>query len=260
MSQFAKHPGTRGGRGPSRDLWNLTRWEEIQGDPNAGHYYWSDFHGIPTGFTVTQAGSAGTFNTNIALDGGVAICDAGHTDAGDGANVQLGSGPGCFTPEATSRIAFEARIQSTANSTTGAQFFLGLCDAATAIITGGATAVVNTTNVVDAVAFTTVKSNDGGNAVYTYMDETGESATVSSSAIHTFVDAAWVKLGFVIIGLSTVKWFVNGVEQTAFEHLSSTSSIPSVGMTPSLVVQSDGTVQPIYYIDWLRVAKQYRLS
>ena len=68
----------------------------------------------------------------------------------------------------------------------------------------------------------------------------------STSAVHTVVDDTYVKVGFVIDGVSKITPYVNGVAKTAI-----TTNIPIVEMTPSFVCHSSGTTDPIMHIDWV---------
>ena len=60
------------------------------------------------------------------------------------------------------------------------------------------------------------------------------------------MDDEYVKLGFVVDGLTKITPFVNGVAKTAI-----TTNIPIVGMTPSFVCHSSGTTDPIVHVDWV---------
>lgn len=272
MGMFStSHPGQNAGRGRSPALWNPCRLDEMRLDNNVGFYWDDDFLGGPQqadsataaaadimgGYLITGA-TAGDVVPG-AGDGGLCVLDSDSSTAGQGVTMSL---PGAaFAPADGNTVFFEARVMAEDLGTTGLQFLLGLTTQTTQPVTGGGTAVVNTTNVLDAVCFTTVKSNDGGLAVYTYLDETGETATVSSSAIHTLVDGTYVKLGFRINGVSSIQFFVDGVEKTAFKLTATSSmSIPTLAMTPIVVCQSDGTVDPIVYMDWWTIAKMYRTA
>jgi hypothetical protein len=74
-------------------------------------------------------------------------------------------------------------------------------------------------------------------------------ALTTASSIHTFVDDAWVKLGFKVTGTTKVEFFVNGVLVGTI-----TANIPTTELRPSLVCQSGGTTDPIVHIDWLALA------
>jgi hypothetical protein len=71
---------------------------------------------------------------------------------------------------------------------------------------------------------------------------------------HTFIDfdvtpaTAWVKFGFYVNGVTSVKFFVNGLHIAAEDI--ATANIPIVEMVATLVCQSNGTVDPIVHLDW----------
>jgi len=242
-------------RGLSNALWQGLSTDLAGTRPGTSFFKLYDFQeDVDTTdiWAVTQAGSAGTMTQDATVGNiGVAKIDSGDNDAGDGATVR--GGP-WLTPAAGSTVYWEARVKVTAN-TTGPQLFMGLCDATTAVITGAGTAVVNTTNVTDAVAVTTVTGDDGGNALITYMDETGESAVEGSSTLHTLVADTYVKIGARVNGTDTVGFYVDGVLTQTHDAATSSSAgtIPTVPMQLALVCQSDGTTQPVLHVDWVAV-------
>lgn len=81
-----------------------------------------------------------------------------------------------------------------------------------------------------------------------------EKATARSNslAVHTFVAATYVKLGFKVNGVSSVTFYVNGVPNAT---TIGTTNIPIVGLTPSYSVHATGTDQAVMDIDWVRVAQ-----
>ena len=70
----------------------------------------------------------------------------------------------------------------------------------------------------------------------------------------TTVDATYIKLGFVIDGLTSVKWYANGV----LVHTSSVAAqIPNAVMCLSFVAQCEGTSKDAEMsIDWVRILQE----
>lgn len=198
-----------------------------------GTFFFDDFVDLPTGkYTATQA-TAGTFALDDA-EYGVALADCNSTTATQGINVQK---PGeCVKPAAGKTIWYECRVKA-ADIATGPEFFAGLAITDTTLVASSALSS-------QAIGFKSV--TDDNVILATCKD--GSSETTASS-IHTFVDDAWVKLGFKVTGTSKVEFFVNGVSVGSI-----TANIPTTELTPSLVCQTGGTTDPIVHIDWHAVA------
>jgi len=227
-------------------------------DPRFGMSWFDDFlmgdaAVVADGILRTNAGiytvdetTSGSTGVDMSLGAnGFLVSDPGATTKGQGHQIQ--GGP-TVIPAAGKITVFEARLKV---SITDPQFFLGLCThslaAGSGAVTGGETVVVNTSNVLDAVAFTNIVSNDCDASIYTYNDETGETAVQGSTAVGTFVAATFIKLGFRIIGREAVEYYVDGTKVSTYK--SSSGSIPALAIQPILVAQADGT-QPVTTMDW----------
>lgn len=216
-------------------LWKDFDWDRAQlGAPEYATFFYDDFRDLPTGkYTATQA-TAGTFALGLAEDYGVALADCNSTTAAQGINVQL---PGeKWKPVANEKVIFEARFK-VVDAATGPEFFIGLHEIKTDIISGSAldgSNMVGLSSVTDDLVclFTAEKAGTADNHTGT-----------------TLVDGTWIKWGFVIDGVTGITQYINGVKQaSSTDHV--TANIPIVPMTLSLVCQSGGTTDPIVHLDW----------
>jgi len=78
------------------------------------------------------------------------------------------------------------------------------------------------------------------------VTENDGSATAGGT-VHAFIDGEYVKLGFVVDGVSSITPYVNGVAQDKI----TTNIAVTKPMTPSVVVQSAGTTQTVGSVDWI---------
>lgn len=185
---------------------------------------------------LTQA-SAGTALQDPAAKGGVLLLDSNSTTNNEGAQIQLGGNgiaAASFIPNANAKIYYEARIKLADIGSTTVQVFAGLSEVDSSLFASAANSSGNH------VGFEAINS--------TAMGIHSEKATARSStaAVHTVVDGTYVKVGFVIDGLTKITPYVNGVAKAAI-----TTNIPIVAMTPSFVCHSSGTTDPIMHIDWV---------
>jgi hypothetical protein len=220
-------------------IWNQVDVQALKNGID-GYLFEDDFFDLPTGkWTATQA-TAGTF----ALDdqeGGVALADCNSTTDNQGINVQLGGTAGEFisAPE-SGLLIYEARIKL-ADIATGPQFFAGLAETDTTLIASGA---------MDGTSkFIGFKSVTDDGVILGCSQSTAES---TASSIHTAVDDAYVKLGFIVKNRTTISFYVNGALKA--NTITTTANIPSALLRPSFVCQSAGTTDPILHIDRVRVA------
>lgn len=222
------NPGN--GRNLSLDLWKNCPRETIESDPGRGKWFRDDFMGLRTGlYTVTQA-TSGTFAAGAA-EGGIATADPGAATATQGVNVQAAAT--LFKPQAGSKIWFESRFKWS-GITNGLEFFIGLSDVETAIISSSAVASDNF------VGWSSVTDD----AVLLFNSE--KAGTGDTGAADTVEAATYLKLGFLIDGLNSITQFINGVKSGTAKVA---ANIPAVVMCPSLVVQSGGT-QNTCDLDW----------
>ena len=221
-------------------LWADCEMQTITGFNALGRWtYWADdFFDLPTArYTATQA-TAGTFALDDAV-GGIALADCGSTTAGQGINVQAAGTTGeIFKPAANKDIIFEARVRLTANAT-GPRFFLGLAQHDTSLI---ASALLTS----QCIGFGSLTDD----SVIIGHSKDGSSASTATS-IQTAVASTWYKLGFRVIGTSTVKFYVDGVYKNSLS-----TYIPTTEMKFTLVCQTGGTTQPVAAIDWVRIAQR----
>lgn len=236
-----RHPGQRDLRGKSQDLWGSCNIQEIRESPDWGWYLDEDFMGgdaTMNNWTLTQA-SSGTEVSAFTDTGGTIDIDAGATTVTQGVNLQAKHA--MFKPAANQDIYFECRV---ANSKVGGELFFGLAEVDTSII---ATSAVSTAN---HIAYSSI-TDDG------VLIGNGEkaSAGTTTATLHTFVANTYVKLGFKVTGISKVEWFVDGVKKAVSTNLA-TANIPIVVVCPSIVVQADGTNQPVVTVDWVACYQQ----
>ena len=251
LGELLKRPsGTAAGLGPSPLIWDACPILEMMVDPTVGFHFFDDYMGpidITTtdGFIITALNS-GVISAVATVPGGVLLVDsAGFTANDDGVNVQL---PNCMVlPAAGTTIRFEARVAMKDTGTD--QYFIGLAGIDTTLIAAG---VLDDT--VDKVGFfrhaaTTADRLSVVTARTSDEDVDADKATV--------VDNAYIKLGFVIDGLTTVKWYVNGV----LVHTSSvTDQIANAVMCLSYVAQVEqNAADAELSVDWVRIAQTPRV-
>ena len=233
---YTNYVGEYEGRGQSGKLWKDCPGGDLNIDLNRGMLWIDDFTDLPTGkYTATQANSQGTFALGDGY-GGLALADSAGTTARDGINVQLNSTVGeVFQTQSSGKMWFEARIK--ADNITP-EFFCGLSVIDTTVIGTSANTSANH------IGFESV-SDDG---VLLFHTENGGSRTSNTASVHTLVADTYVKLGFRVTKQSKVEVYVdNALVDTL------TSNICTTDMTPTLVVQSPGTVSPIVTMDWWSV-------
>ncbi len=264
MSVLQEYGFDRGAsdRGLSTSLWKGFGIDSFSDNPRVGSFWYDPMESyvqVDEGSNVRVITGNGAYINTIVGSGtivqgtagnyGSLLFDTGATTSGQGVQLQGGLS---VVPAAGIEICFEALVK-VITITTGPQFLIGLMSPTNVAIGGGATAVVDADE--DAICFTTVTGNDGGTALLTYVDESGE-AQVENTGYHTLVTDTYVKLGCRINGVTGVDWWTDGVEKTAFAHLAagqSTGTIPTVQMLPTMVMQTDGTVQGTAELDWWAV-------
>ena len=184
--------------------------------------------------------TAATAGTAILADakGGVLELDCASGTSGQGIQIQYGGATGAasFVASADSKIYFEARIKVTDISTGIMEVFVGLSEVDTTIIDSGANSSANH------IGFELVDDN----LEIDFHSESGGSRS-SSANVASIADGTYVKLGFLVEGVSKVTPYVNGIAKTAIS-----TNIPTAALTPSLVCQSGGSsVDPIMSVDWV---------
>lgn len=228
-------------RGLSPNVWSLVPITEINnGGLSEGYGLIDDFISFndESPWIVTNA-TAGTATLDDAK-GGVLLLDSASSSDGQGVQMQLGGATGSesFIPSAASKIYLEARVKLADIGTSGSDtcdMFIGLAEVDTTIIASGANSTANH------VGFEHV---DDDGAVDFHSEKAGTRS--SETSVHTLSDGTYVKLGFVIDGVSKITPYVDGIAKTAI-----TTNVPIVEMTPSLVCQSAGSTDPIMHVDWI---------
>lgn len=237
--------GTAGGTGPSPLIWDGAPVLQTILDPTDRFYYFNDFLGeidstTGDGWTLT-ATTTGTI-AGVAEEGGAIIFDsAGNTTADDGIEAQLKN---CMVkPVAGTTIYFEARVKM--KNTGDDQYYIGLAGVDTSLM---ATGVVD--DVVDKCGFFRdsgiVPADDKLSTIISRTSTENESADEASVADNTYV-----KLGFVINGLTDVKFYVDGV---LVQTNTTTASIPNAVMCLSFVAKVEQTsADAELTVDWVRI-------
>lgn len=258
-------------RGITTELWKGIPTNANGNDPRFGMFRLDDFHG---GLLVDNSSGDGTFvtpdgvyiHTAATNDDGLASIDAASGGIGavklDAETNVAGEGLTLtdtltVVPVAGRDIAFEFRLKlSQAGTVT--QFMAGLLNAACiAPLTGGASLVVNTTNVTDAVSFNNLSGTNPSASLFTYNDEAGETAVQGTSAVHTLASGTYFKGGLRIYGTTRAVYWVNGeVVATYIAGSGSNGSIPSVALSRTIAVQSDdGATTANAIMDWWAIGQ-----
>jgi hypothetical protein len=241
--------GTAAGAGPSPLIWDGSKLLEVMLDPTAGFYYFNDYLGeidvtTADGYVITQVTSGG-IPPVVDEDGGVLLVDSqGNAGADDGVNVQLTN---CmFKPAAGRTIRFEARVKFNDNSALTNQFAIGLAGVDTTIIAAG---------VLDDVVDKALWFHHGAStADKMSVCAARTSAEDIDADKATTVDDTYIKLGFVIDGLTSIKWYADGV----LVHTSSVAAnIPNAVMCLTYVAQTEGAAADAEMsVDWVRILQE----
>jgi hypothetical protein len=234
-------------RGLSPTLWNQAPLaQHAVGGLDQGFGFTDDFLTFDdeNKWVLTQA-TAGTAALDVAAKGGVLLLDCNSTTNNQGVQVQLGGAAGAssFIASAASNIYFEARVKIADIGSTTCQMFVGLAEVDTSVLASAANSTANH------IGFEAINTT----AMGIHSEKAGSRS--STASVHTVVDDDYVKLGFLVDGLTKITPFVNGVAQTAI-----TSNIPIVGMTPSLVCHSSGTTDPIVHVDWVACYQEENIA
>ena len=235
-------------RGLSPTLWNQAPLAQVSiGGLDQGFGFIDDFLAFDDAsarWLLTQA-SAGTVAMDVAAQGGVLLMDSNSTTNNQGVQIQMGGAiaASSFIASAASKIYYEARVKIADIGSTTCQMFAGLAEVDASVFASAANSTANH------IGFEAINT--------TAMGIHSEKATSRSStaAVHTVVDDDYVKLGFVVDGLTKITPIVNGVAQTAI-----TSDIPILGMTPTFVCHSSGTTDPILHVDWVACYQEENIA
>ena len=225
-------------RGLSPNIWSQAPLVQINsGAIDEGFGFIDDFLTFPEANAEIPWLSTQSTSGTSALDdakGGVLKIDSGGPTQHKGMNLQYGVGEQ-FLANANAKIYYEARIKLSTLSGPKVQAFVGLAQEITAVIASGANATANH------IGFEFLNTTD-----IKLVTENGGSRTASASSLATLVDGTYVKLGFVVDGVSKITPYVNGVAGDAI-----TTNVAASELCPTLVCQTDGTVRPVMYVDWV---------
>lgn len=235
--------GTASGTGPSPNIWEDVDVLDLILNPQHGIYYFDDFLGLhdPTdddGWALTQSNATGTLTVLTTDQGGVLQITSVGALADDSLNAQLTN---CnVKPAAGTKIYFEARVNMTDATQ---QFVIGLAEVDTSLMAAG---VLD--DVVDKVVFYhEAASTDNKISAASSNDASEEKDT----DVAANVDNTYVKLGFVIDGLTRVDYYVNGVN---VGNCVDTNDLPNEVMCLSLFAGYENAAG-IMHIDWVRIAQ-----
>jgi hypothetical protein len=193
-------------------------------------------------WTLTAVTEGGVHRLSIA-GGGMLVDSAGNATADDGVEAQLVN---CaVVPAAGAKIYFEARVKM--KDTGDDQYYIGLAAVDTTLIAAG---VVD--DVVDKAAFFRDSggspADDKLSTIISRGDAENEGADKASVA-----DDTWTKLGIVIDGLTSVKFYQDG---KLVHTNTTTASIPNALMCLSFVAKVEQTsADAELSIDWVRLAQ-----
>ena len=207
-------------------------------DPAYSHVFFDDFHSLATAADtwIETAATSGTIVAGVKA-GGVATFDAGAATDGQGPQQQLAGVD--FFPAAGKTLWYECRVNPLVFIT--GDFFFGLAELDTTII---ASSDMTTANHIGFSCFT----GDG----ILLCDANKATVRVATTAATTLVAATYVKLGFIVNGVTSITFYVNGVANAT---TIATASIPVVGLTPSFSVHATGTDQQLMNVDYVKVAQ-----
>ncbi len=255
MTQGTRHDGQNTGRGHTAKLWQNCPFAAIEQDFRYGWYMKTDFmkaHDLTNDWTLTQS-TTGTFalvtDTAVA-QGGVAALDCNSTTVVQGAQIQhVGAAGARFLPNADAEIFFECRyaVADLTAGSTGPEFFAGLAEIDTTIIAASALSTANhvgLSSITDDGVLISAAEKAGAAHTGTTMTSLATAAALAN--------VSWHKFGFHIKGLTSIDFYADGVKKIGSGDKVATANIPAVALAPSFVCQSDGTVDAIVYLDWVK--------
>jgi hypothetical protein len=234
-------------RGLSAPLWHQAPVVQVAiGDLGEGFGFIDDFltYADADGWLLTNA-TSGTAVLDPAAKGGVLLLDSAAATNNQGVQIQAGGaiGASSFIASADSKIYFEARVKVADIGSTTVQIFAGLSSVDASVLASAANTSINH------VGFEAINTTS-----LTFASEKADVRSSDASA-GTIADGTYIKLGFIIDGLTSATPYVNGVAGTAH-----TTNIPIVEMTPTLVCHSSGTTDPILHVDWVACYQAEQIS
>ena len=248
FTPLVSYEGANSGRGLSPGLW-AKQPRDFQ-DLSVGFGFVDDFLSFDDGSNNWKltAATSGTAALDTAAKGGVLLLDAGAVTNNQGPQVQFGgeAAASSFIASASSRIYFEARLKLATIGSTTIQFFGGLAEVDSTVL---ASAANDTANHIGFECFNTT--------TLSFATEKAGARAVDTSA-GTIADGTYVKIGFVVDGVSKVTPYVNGVAGTAIT--TGSANIPVVALTPSISVHAAGTNRPVGHVDWVACYQEEQID
>lgn len=190
-------------------------------------------------YVLTQA-TAGTAAISTAR-GGVLELDSNSTTSTQGATLQRAKA--AILPVAGSKIfaEFEVKVVDTFDKV---ELFVGLSELDTTLIAASANSSANH------IGWQCV--TDNGVLLFS-AEKAGTGATVAAA---TIAEDTYIKLGFIVDGVTSIQQYINGVA-VSDPHV--TANVPIVALYPSFVCQSAGTNDPILHIKPYRVLQVFEV-
>ena len=241
FTPLVSYEGANSGRGLSPALW-AKKPRDFQ-DLTVGFGCLNDFLSYEADFLLAQD-SAGAVAMDTAAKGGVLLLDVAGTSDNQGPDLQMGgtAAASSFIASADSKIYYETRIK-VVDTLAAAQLFVGVGAVLTPFIDSDANASPNH------IGFESFSSTSA-----TFASEKAGTRS-STAAAATLAEGTYIKLGFVVDGVSKVTPYVNGVAGTAF-----TANIPIVAVTPTFAIRSTGSTDPIMHIDWVACYQEEQID
>jgi len=230
------------GKGPSPKLWSSCSYPALMFGAKEGFVYFNDFLGVhdPTtacGWDIDTTGS-GTLTASAAIQGGAAVLDTVGTTLDDHINAQLKN---CMVkPAAGVKIWFEMRVALTDATQ---QFYFGLAGVCTDIIAS------DVEDTVDKCGFF---HEDGSTDNKISVISANGTSDERNLDVGTTKDATYIKLGFLIDGVSRITYFVNG------EPVASCADADDIADSVMCLTLFAGceSAAGVATIDWIRIAQE----
>lgn len=223
---------------PTTTLWDDCPYLADPNDPGYATHLDTEF------INVTPSGNAiGGFTTTVATSGtvtmdavsGLAI-SAGAATAGQGINLQMTRTPWYI---ATNRpVWMEAQVKFTGLTSLKIQFFVGLAEASTALITSNALADKNLLGFSGVVTDGTLSS----------VTQTAAASVTTGTGV-VIANSTTYRLGLKAT-TSGVDYWVNNAKVAT---LATNIPASSVALAPAIVVQANASVTPVVYLQFLKV-------
>lgn len=207
-------------------------------DPRTGILVRQDFDQVTIasntipGWTFTNA-TAGAITADTTNPNGIMLISAGAATANQGVNWQLNAP--VLKLHATKPTIYEARCKFTGLTNLRVQAYIGVSEIDTTVIGSGA---ITNTSGIGLYGVTTTGVLGAITRATTSTTETGL----------TLVNNTWFTYAFIAT-TAKVYHYVNGTLVS-----SSTTTIPTVALSPTFVCQANGTDTPVMNVDYVAYA------